>query len=282
MGGRDVSRHLLREIVRQLRESGGSGVVAVVLVFVATLLAGTLMAVRSWVVTELLSTDQPATVTVTLPSAAVGNALGEELRASFPSADAVVLTPAEVRDQLASWFPEIAGALAAVPEDGFPSLLIVQLARRDEESLAAWLSQRSGGAPASGSRQWREPLQRALAGALAGGLALIFTLLVGCGIVVLLVVRLMVLAHADEIEIMRLIGAREREIRVPYLVSGATLAGLGSLAGIASLSLLARFSGFSLSAVHLPGDTVLILAVTGPVVGIVGALCGLAALPREP
>jgi cell division transport system permease protein len=277
-----VSRHLLREIVRQLRESGGSGVVAVVLVFVATLLAGTLVGVRSWVVTELLSTDKPATVTVTLPSIAVGNALVEELRTRFPSADPAVLAPAEVRAELASWFPDIAGALAAVPDDGFPSLLIVQVARRDEETLASWLSQRSGGGLAAGSRQWREPLQRALAGALAGGLALTLTLLVGCCIVVLLVVRLMVLAHADEIEIMRLIGAREREIRVPYLVSGATLAGLGSLFGIASLSLLDTFSHSSFLPVHLPGDAFLVLALIGPVVGIVGALFGLAALPREP
>lgn len=277
-----MNRHLLREIARQLRESGGAGVVAVLLVLVATVLAGALLALRSWVASVLLSSDQPATITVSVPSTAAGTALREELRGVFPSAEATVLAPSAVRGELASWFPEIATALATVAEDSFPSLLVVQVARRDEEAVAAWLSQRPSIGPATGSRQWREPLRRALAAALAGGSALTLALLVGCCIVVLLVVRLMVLAHADEIEVMRLIGARERDIRVPYLVSGATLAGLGSALGLGALAVLARLSGFAGFSLGLPADAILLLVATGPIVGLIGALLGLAALPREP
>lgn len=277
-----MNRHLLREIARQLRESGGSGLVAMLLVLVATVLAGTLLGVRAWVLAELLSSDTPSTITVTLPFPAPAEALKEELRDRFPAADATVMVPAMVRAELASWFPQVAGALAAVPDDSFPTLLVVQVARRDEETATAWLSQRADVGLAAGSRFWREPLQQALTGALAGGLALTATLLVGCGIVVLLVVRLMVLAHADEIEIMRLIGARERDIRVPYLVSGATLAGLGSSAGVLILVLLERIPVFDVASVRLPLDALLALAATGPVVGVAGALLGLAALPRQP
>lgn len=277
-----MNRHLAREIVRQLRESGGAGVVAVLLVLVATVLAGTLLGVRAWILAELLSSDKPATIAVTLSSPAQATALSEELRGPFPSAGATVMAPASVRAELASWFPQIADALAAVADDSFPTLLVVQVARGDEEDVSAWLSQRSGIGLAAGSRFWREPLQRALTGALAGGLTLTVTLLIGCGIVVLLVVRLMVLAHADEIEIMRLIGARERDIRVPYLVSGATLAGLGSGIGVVLLSLLSRVPLFGLPSIHIPADTLLILAATGPMVGIAGAMLGLGALPREP
>jgi len=277
-----VNRHLVREIARQLRESGGSGLVAVLMVLVATVLAGTLLGVRGWILAEVLSSQRPATITVTMTSPATAAALREEVNSRFPAAVATVMTPAAVRAELASWFPQIAGALAAASEDSYPTLLVVEVARGDEESVTAWLSQRPGVGLAAGSRFWREPLQRVLTGALAGGLALTVTLLIGCGIVVLLVVRLMVLAHADEIEIMRLIGARERDIRIPYLVSGAALAGLGSAIGALVLVLLNRASALGLPPMRLPVETLLVLAATGPLVGLAGALLGLAALPREP
>jgi cell division transport system permease protein len=277
-----VNRHLLREIARQLGESGGAGLVAVLMVLVATVLAGTLLAVRAWIVAELLSSDREATITVTVESPGTATALRGELTSRFPGIAATVMAPAAVRAELASWFPHIAGALSAVSSDSYPTLLVVHVARADEESLTAWLSQRPGVQLAVGSRFWREPLQRVLAGALAGGLALTITLLTGCGIVVLLVVRLMVLGHADEIEIMRLIGARERDIRVPYLVSGATLAGLGSGIGALMLLILSRVPAFGLPLFPLPMETLLVLAATGPLVGLAGALLGLAALPREP
>ncbi len=277
-----MNRHLFREILRQLREAGGSGLVALLMVLVATVLAGVLLGARAWVLAEVLSSEGPATITVTLTPTANAAALRDEVSARFPSTVATVMAPAAVRAELASWFPQIAGALAAASEDSFPTLLIVQAARREEESVAAWLSQRSDVGLAASSRFWREPLQRVLTGALAGGLALTVTLLIGCGIVVLLLVRLMVLAHTDEIEIMRLIGARERDIRIPYLVSGATLAGLGSCSGAVVLALLTKWFDLGLPHISLPADTLLILAATGPMVGLAGALLGLAALPREP
>ncbi len=277
-----MNRHLVREIARQLRESGGSGLVAVLMGLVATVLAGTLLGVRGWILAEVLSSQRPATITVTMTSPATAAALREEVNSRFPAAVATVMTPAAVRAELASWFPQIAGALAAASEDSYPTLLVVEVARGDEERVTAWLSQRPGVGLAAGSRFWREPLQRVLTGALAGGLALTVTLLIGCGIVVLLVVRLMVLAHADEIEIMRLIGARERDIRIPYLVSGAALAGLGSAIGVLVLVLLSRASALGLPPMRLPVETLLVLAATGSLVGLAGALLGLAALPREP
>ncbi len=277
-----MNRHLVREIARQLRESGGSGLVAVLMGLVATVLAGTLLGVRGWILAEVLSSQRPATITVTMTSPATAAALREEVNSRFPAAVATVMTPAAVRAELASWFPQIAGALAAASEDSYPTLLVVEVARGDEERVTAWLSQRPGVGLAAGSRFWREPLQRVLTGALAGGLALTVTLLIGCGIVVLLVVRLMVLAHADEIEIMRLIGARERDIRIPYLVSGAALAGLGSAIGVLVLGLLSRASALGLPPMRLAVETLLVLAATGSLVGLAGALLGLAALPREP
>ena len=67
------------------------------------------------------------------------------------------------------------------------------------------------------------------------GFVLAAALLGGCLVVVLLVVRLLVLDHADEIAIMRLIGARERDIRLPYVVLGLVLGTTGSLLGVLAL-----------------------------------------------
>lgn len=255
---------------------------AVLLVMVANVLAGSLLAVRAWVHAELLSLDEPATVAVTLPSPAAAAGVVEELRRQFPGAEATVLAPPAVRGELLSWFPQLGGALATLAEESFPTVLVVKLSRAQETGATAWLERHQAVGLAASSRLWREPLQRALAGAVAGGVALTGTLLLGCAIVVLLVVRLMVLAHADEIEIMRLIGARERDIRVPYLVSAATLGGLGSTLGALILLALGRLPSVGLAVLRLPLEGLLGLAATGPAVGIAGALLGLAALPREP
>ena len=277
-----MNRHLFREILRQLGESGGAGAVAALLVFVATVLAGSLLAIRAWVYAELLTLHQPATITVALSSPQAGWEVADQLRQQFPGAAANVLAPGAVRAELLSWFPQLAGALATLAEESFPALLVVELPRSDEAAATMWLEHQPAVRLAASSRLWREPLQRALAGALAGGVALTGTLLAGCAIVVLLAVRLMVLAHADEIEIMRLIGARERDIRVPYLVSGAILGGVGSVVGVVVLLLLARVTPFGTSTLGLPWKELLGLVATGPAVGTAGALLGLATLPREP
>ncbi|MCI5147445.1 MAG: FtsX-like permease family protein, partial [Candidatus Electrothrix sp. AR3] len=61
-------------------------------------------------------------------------------------------------------------------------------------------------------------------------------------------IRLTLFSRQQELELLRLVGASNNYIRVPFLLEGAALGALGSAAGITALYLLfqwiqARFSG---------------------------------------
>jgi cell division protein FtsX len=132
------------------------------------------------------------------------------------------------------------------------------------------------------STEWQQRLEKALGRAITIGAVLASVLLGGCFLVVLLVVRLLVLDHADEIAIMRLIGAREGDIRLPYVVLGAILGCTGGLFGALALAVLELAMRSTLPALT-PGTAVLVaLPLIGAAAGSGGAALGLHAIPREP
>jgi cell division protein FtsX len=114
------------------------------------------------------------------------------------------------------------------------------------------------------------------------GFALAAALLLGCCVVVLLVIRLLVLAHADEIAIMRLIGAHDRDIRLPYLACGFCLGAVGGVLGACAVLALSLWAAPVLPALRLAPGLLPVLPLTGGVAGTLGAVLGLAALPAEP
>jgi cell division protein FtsX len=111
---------------------------------------------------------------------------------------------------------------------------------------------------------------------------LALTLLIGCCAVVLLVVRLLVLNHADEIAIMRLIGAHERDIRRPYLVCGSLLGLGGGVLGAGLLLGLQVTLRTVLPALSVDPSLLAALPLAGGAAAVVGAALGLASLPAEP
>lgn len=272
--------HLGREVRRQLRESGPTGLVALLLVAVATTWGGVLWAVRGWVTKELLDQDRPATVVAALRSPADRGDL-ERALASRPTRVAVtVTTPAETKSLLSSWFPELSAALLGLDDESFPTLFQVEVQATDAGAVAEWLRHRPEVTMVENSRDWQGRVERTLAGVMVVGFGLAAALLVGCGVVVLLVVRLLVLEHRDEIAIMRLIGARESDIRLPYLACGSLLGLGGGALGVLIL--------LGLSAALLPGPgwngvwASVVVPLIGAAVGALGAGLGLASLPVEP
>ncbi|MGE5235685.1 MAG: FtsX-like permease family protein [Acidobacteriota bacterium] len=277
-----MNRHLWREVRRQLRESGPTGFVALVLVAVAATWGGVLWAARDWVMSDLLARGRPATVVAALRGGAAAQPLLDALHAEFPVMSARIVAPAATRDQLARWFPELASVLLGLDDSSFPTLLEASTDGDQAAAAAEWLRHRPEVILVENSRDWQGRLERTLSSVLLVGFGLAGVLLVGCSAVVLLVVRLLVLEHADEIAIMRLIGARERDIRLPYLACGAVLGLGGGLFAILALLALQAFLTGPTFRLSIPPALFGIIAALGATVGALGAALGLVALPEEP
>lgn len=277
-----MNRHAWREIRRQLRESGAAGVVAVAMVAVASAWGGALWTLHDWVRTELLAEDRPATVVAIARGPAEATTLRDALASKVPGARPVALAARKVQEELARWFPELSTVLLTLDERSFPSIVEVEVAPAESEAVVSWLQARPEVTLVESSRAWQARLEHAISRFLLAGSALALALLMGCGVVVLLVVRLLVLAHADEIAIMRLIGAHEGDIRRPYLMCGSLLGAIGGALGTGILIALA-FSLQSLLPSIRPSSWILgSLPVGGALAGAVGAAIGLASLPKEP
>lgn len=276
-----MNRHGWREVTRQVRESGGAGVVAVLLVAVATSWGGVLWNVRGWVNRELLTRRGATQVVAVLSDAAAGPGILEAARGRFPGSAPTLVAPKDLRDELARWFPDLATVLQTLDESSFPPMLRVKVQSTQGDAVAVWLRSRPEVTVVENSLQWQARLERTVKRITVVGFLLMTALLVACGVVVLLVVRLLVVEHADEIAIMRLIGAHEREIRLPYLISGSVLGATGGLLGSALLLSLTQTVGRSLPALACGHTTLLALVACGAVAGALGAGLGLMSLRDE-
>lgn len=277
-----MNRHVARELRRQLRESGAAGLVAVLMVTATTALGGTLWGVRQWVRTELLATARPATVVATLRDPAAAAALAAELGKRYAGVTIEPRSRAAVREELASWFPEYAATFQALDEASFPPMVEITASPAAVDGIAAWLRERPDVGLVQSSKAWQERVSHVLSRVFTAGFAFALGLLGGCGVVVLLVVRLLVLDHTDEIAIMRLIGAHEGAIRLPYLFCGTVLGIAGGCLGVALLVLVSFLLRPLLPGTALEPAFLAALPVIGGGVGGIGAALGLAALPDEP
>lgn len=277
-----MNRHGWREVQRQVRESGAPGAAAILMVAVATAWGGLLLTIHRWVERDLLGHRQSSTVVAVLHEPAAAASLSAALEARPERPRWALSTPAEVRRELAEWFPELATVLLALDEPSFPALLKVEAEPQAAGLLVSWLASRPEVAVVQSSAQWQARLEQALGKVVAVGFALASVLLAGCFLVVLLVVRLLVLDHADEIAIMRLIGARERDIRLPYATLGLVLGGTGGMLGVLALAVLEISLRPVLPALAPTTHVLVAMPLAGAAAGLGGAALGLLAIPREP
>ncbi|NCO69043.1 MAG: hypothetical protein GW878_00760 [Acidobacteria bacterium] len=277
-----MSRHLWREVGRQLRESGTAGAVAVLLVTIATAWGGILWTVRSFVVSELLDRARSTTIVAVVPQAPDLATVERALKRQFPTVVARTLGSAEVQKELAGWFPDISAVLLGLDQGSFPPLVQITTPTGSEDELMRWLRTRSDITLIETSRAWQDQLDHLIGRALIVAFAVALALLVGCGLVLLLVVRLLVLEHDDEVAVMRLIGARERDIRVPYLLCGTLLGTAGGILGMGIYLGLGIALRGAFPALVIGAGVAAALPSAGALAGAVGAGLGIAALHHEP
>ena len=131
--------------------------------------------------------------------------------------------------------------------------------------------------------EWIRRLRGAVSLARLTGLVLAVFLTLGAAFTIANVVRLTILLHRDEIEILRLVGAPEFLIRGPYLLGGLVQGVLGALVALALLWVATRAvlawvaatknALLGVFAVHfLPASACLLLVAFGLAAGLLGGL----------
>jgi len=105
-------------------------------------------------------------------------------------------------------------------------------------------------------------------------LALAAVLLLSALVLILNTIRMAIFSRRREVSVMKLVGATNWFIRVPYITEGFIQGLLGSLVAIAFVSLLKAFyplhEEFTLNSSALLGTNVVVLVV-GVVIGSVGS-----------
>jgi cell division transport system permease protein len=249
-------RHALAEGWLLLRHRGLVSLFLALALAIPIGLAGVTLSVMRWLEPAVGTVDR-ANVVAVLLHPQMGDAQRaawlESQRRDHPEWRLEVVAPEQLAQRLIHWFPYLKDLLERDGGAMLPPL--VEITTADPESVA--VLERSPAVIAVGPRTPLTSLlgrvSRGLGIALAGASVV---LLMSAVLLAAVWVHLELYRHADEITIMRLVGATESTIRGPFLVATAApglvagaLAALGTSAVVEALSGMAKVLG-------LPGLTV--------------------------
>jgi len=211
------------------------------------------------------------------------------------SASVVRLNPVSREQALERFrknFPELEEVLKNLDANPFPASLEATLRRDDfmSEATLGWVAEIKslpGVQDVQFNRDWVDKMKSLSRLARAVGSLLGGILLLASFFIISNVIRLNVFSRRGEIDILRLVGATNTFIRLPFLVEGVALGVLGSLMSIGLLFLLVRlfplYLGQSLGALQemiafrfLSLPQALGLVATGAVMGLLGSVTALA------
>ena len=273
-------RHALSEGWILLRQRGPVSAVLAFALAVPISLAGVGLSLQSWLGPAAAMSDQASVVAVLLHPR-----LDREHRQTWIAEQAAAhpewvisqVSRQDLVERLERWFPYL-GELVEGGDASLPQL--VEIATRDPKSVGALEGQSEVLAvgPRSSVQQLLGRVARGLGWVLAGLSAI---LLAAAVLLASVWVHLELYRHADEITIMRLVGATEPTIRGPFLVAVAVpgavagaLSVLGSILIVGSLSRLAETLG--LPAVTIEGRLLALEATVGLVLPLTAAILTLA------
>lgn len=198
------------------------------------------------------------------------------------------VSPDEARARFSTWWKSLGPAARSLPGNPFPASLEIELdpVAVSSDALPPFLKLLASHRAVEEVQfdvEWIRRLRGAVSLARLSGLVLAVLLTLGAAFTIANVVRLTILLHRDEIEILRLVGAPELLIRGPFLLGGLMQGFLGSVLALALLWVLTRAilawvaatknALLGVFAVHfLPGSTSLLLVAFGVSAGLLGGL----------
>ena len=212
-------RHALAEGWLLLRQRSAVSVILALALAVPICLAGVTLAVSRWIQPMVELTRDDNVVAVLLhPHMDEGQRRQwiEEQEQAHGEWQIETVPPAELAQRLTHWFPYLSDLLEGEAGDLLPPL--VEVTADDPDSVNVLLD--SPAVIAVGPRSSLHRLLRETSRQMGWLLGLISAvLLASAGLLAAVWVHLELYRHADEITIMRLIGATESAVRGPFLVA---------------------------------------------------------------
>ena len=198
------------------------------------------------------------------------------------------VTPEQARARFSDWWRSLAPAARTLPTNPFPESLELDLdpSALSSEAVPGFLKNLAAHRAVEEVQfdvEWIRRLRGAVQLAKAAGFVLAALLTLGAAFTIANVVRLTILLHRDEIEVLRLVGAPELLIRGPFVLGGLAQGLLGAALAVGGLWVVYRgviawvaatknaFLGV-FAVRFLPGQTSLLLLLFGLTAGVVGGL----------
>jgi len=198
------------------------------------------------------------------------------------------VSPEDARARFSTWWKSLGPTARSLPGNPFPASIEMELNPADvsSDALPAFLRLLASH-PATEEVQfdveWIRRLRGAVSLARLTGIVLALLLTLGAAFTIANVVRLTILLHRDEIEILRLVGAPEFLIRGPFLLGGLVQGFLGALVALALLWAVTRAILAWIAATKnallgvfavrfLPASACLLLVAFGLAAGLLGGL----------
>jgi len=188
-------------------------------------------------------------------------------------------------------FPSESHLLEGLGQNPLPASFVVRLSPlfRSPDAVKRWaerVGRLAGVAKVDYNQDWIDALSMVIRSieVIAIGIGLVLS--AAAVTIIANTIRLTLFARRDEIAILRLIGATKAFIRIPYLLEGAVLGGLGSAVSLGMLELLyelfrqqmrmtGRFSGLEQLIMFFPLTICLVIVAVGVGLGCAGSFVSL-------
>ena len=217
--------------------------------------------------------------------------LDRQLRADRAVAALHFISKEQALGEFRAQFPSDSHLLEGLGQNPLPASFVVTLSPpfRSPEAVKRWAERigvLAGVEKVDYNQEWIDALSTIIRSIelVAIGIGLILS--AAAVTIIANTIRLTLFARRDEIAILRLIGATKTFIRVPYLLEGAVLGGLGSACSLSMLNALyelfrhqmqttGRLRGLEQLTIFFPLSVCLLLVGVGIVLGFAGSFVSL-------
>jgi len=288
-------RYFLKETLNNLWQYKTRHVFSLTIICLSFLILGVFLALSNNLVQKAdeISRDLNVVFYFRKDAPASGLDAVEQRVRRFPAAgDVRVISAEEARERFFRDFPELADIVRNLKDNPFPPSIEMSLRRSDvpDEDIFKLIEDvKSDPAveDARFNREWADRVRSLGRLARAAGFFLGGILVLASFLIVSNVIKLNVLARKSEIEILRLVGATNSFIRMPFLLEGVVMGIAGGLLSLALVYLVVKL--FPVYLVTSPGilqelvafryltvEQALSLVGGGALVGLLGSLSSLA------